>query len=299
MNNSVTNSFYIVATNVNSAPVFVGITNRTLLEDRSTNVAFTLTDVDNANVRLTASSSSNALVSVSVSGTGTSRTMTLIPGSNKNGGPATITLIADDGSQTVTNTFEATVTAVNDAPIFSLSTNRIAIAEDASSQTISNLIVSASAGPSDESSQTLTYSVSTLATNFFSSQPSIDTNGTLTFTVATNQFGTNLVNVIVADSGGTSNGGRDRATNALYVAVSSSNDAPILSSFNALTVTEDFGTTNIAFTVTDVDTTISRVSISSSSSDTNVVHRSPRNLIEGRYESLSNHTMPVSSHIHG
>ena len=57
-------------------------------------------------------------------------TLTFTPKTNMNGS-LSITLIANDGAASSTNSFLLTVSAVNDAPSFTLSTNVVSIAEDA------------------------------------------------------------------------------------------------------------------------------------------------------------------------
>jgi hypothetical protein len=66
------------------------------------------------------------------------------------------------------------------------------------------------AGPADESAQTLTYttSVDLQGALLFSSQPSIAPDGTLSFT-PNGVLGTATVTVHVEDDGGTANGGVD------------------------------------------------------------------------------------------
>jgi VCBS repeat-containing protein len=46
-------------------------------------------------------------------------------------GSATITLMANDGALSTTNSFALTVTGVNDLPAFTVSTNLVLVAEDA------------------------------------------------------------------------------------------------------------------------------------------------------------------------
>ena len=63
-------------------------------------------------------------------------------------------------------------------------------------------------GPSTESTQTVTFSVTgNTGPGLFSVQPSISTTGTLTYTPLANAFGTATITVIAKDSGGTANGG--------------------------------------------------------------------------------------------
>ena len=71
---------------------------------------------------VTASSSDQALIpnaNIVLGGSGANRTVTVTPVANANGGPATITLTVSDGVNLVTETFNVTVTPVNDPPTIS------------------------------------------------------------------------------------------------------------------------------------------------------------------------------------
>jgi hypothetical protein len=128
-------------------------------------------------------------------------------------------LIANDGSASTTNSFTLNVTAVNDQPSFAVSTNLVLVGEDAGIITNASFLTSLSAGPGNETNQTWTFTV-TSGTNFsFATAPAISTNGTLTFRVATNAVGTNLITVVMKDSGGTTGGGKDSATNTFSIGV--------------------------------------------------------------------------------
>jgi hypothetical protein len=95
------------------------------------------------------------------------------------------------------------VTAVNDLPAFTVSTNLVLLAEDAGSITNASFLTGLSTGPGNETNQTWTFTV-TAGTNFsFATAPAISTNGTLTFRTATNAVGTNTITVVMKDNGGT------------------------------------------------------------------------------------------------
>ena len=76
------------------------------------------------------------------------------------------------------------MTAVNDPPSFALPTSPDqTVLEDAGAQTVSGFATSISAGPANESGQTLTFHVSNDNNGLFSAQPSINVStGTLTYT---------------------------------------------------------------------------------------------------------------------
>ena len=122
-----------------------------------------------------------------------------------------------------------TVTAVNDAPSFDLpaSPNQTVL-QDSGPQTVSGFATNISAGPSDESGQTLTFNVSNDNNALFSAQPAIDASGELTYESASGATGTALVSVSLSDDGGTANGGDDTsATQQFTITVVPLNDAPV------------------------------------------------------------------------
>ena len=132
---------------------------------------------------------------------------TYVPDPDFNGEDS-FTYHASDGalsSGTVTVTI--TVNAVNDAPSF---TSGGDVSWNAADGAFSQAWATGSAGPANESAQTLTYttSVDLLGALLFSSQPSISSDGTLSFTPNGLQ-GTATVTVHVEDNGGTANGGVD------------------------------------------------------------------------------------------
>jgi VCBS repeat-containing protein len=132
---------------------------------------------------------------------------TYVPDPDFNGGDS-FTYHATDGtlsSSTVTVTI--TVNAVNDAPSF-VSGGPVSV--NAADGAYSQAWATGTAGPADESAQTLTYitSVDLPGALLFSSQPSIAPDGTLSFT-PNGLLGTATVTVHVEDNGGTANGGVD------------------------------------------------------------------------------------------
>src|SRR6185369_8612470 len=98
---------------------------------------------------------------------------------------------------------------VNDAPSFTKGADQT-VNEDAGAQTVNNWATAISAGPADESGQTLTFQV-TNNTNasLFSAGPAISSGGTLTYTPAANANGSATITINLKDNGGTANGGVD------------------------------------------------------------------------------------------
>ncbi|MBL8311372.1 MAG: tandem-95 repeat protein [Burkholderiales bacterium] len=160
--------------------------------------------------------------------------LTFTPAANANGS-ATITVRVQDNGGTANggvdtsaaSTLTINVTPVNDAPSFTKGAD-VTVLQNAAAQTIPNWATAISAGPADESGQTLTFQV-TGNTNpaLFSVAPAIAADGTLTFTPATNQPGTAAITVVLKDNGGTANGGVDTsAAQTFNINVTFVNQAP-------------------------------------------------------------------------
>src|SRR5262249_33549049 len=156
------------------------------------------------------------------------------------------------GQKSVTNKFKLTVSPVDQPPSYSLSTNLVLAAENAGPITISDFITAVRAGPTNESGQSLTFNVLTSTNNStnvtFAAFPKVvqqGTNADLTFTTATNAFGTNILTVIVTDSGSTNNGGVNAYTNSFTLAVAWVDQAPRIGGNTNRTILENM-TTNVA-----------------------------------------------------
>lgn len=268
-----TNTMSLTVTGANDLPIMEALTNLVVLEDVAPVVRTVLvSDADDAitNVTVTAVSSDTNILAADITGTDTNRTLTLTPATNAFG-TVTVTLVANDGTETTTNEFEFEITSVNDAPLFTLSTNLVTIAEDSGLQSIASFLTGIASGPANESAETNDFTVSTTNTAFFATQPAISTNGTLTFTVATNTYGTNEITVVMNDSGGTDDGGTNQsAAQTFEIVVTAVNDTPAISGLANFTIREDAGTTNRAFILTDVDSDMTNVTVTATSSDTNV-----------------------------
>src|SRR3990170_1121961 len=117
-----------------------------------------------------------------------------------------------------------------------------------------------SAGPADESGQTLSFNITgNNNPSLFSVAPSIAPDGTLSFTPADDANGTATITVTLQDDGGTTNGGVDTSAPVNFdIIVSGVNDAPVNTVPGAQSVNEDtdlvFSTVNgNALSVADID----------------------------------------------
>ncbi|MES2790166.1 MAG: Ig-like domain-containing protein, partial [Planctomycetota bacterium] len=186
-------------------------------------------------------------------------TYTAAPNAN---GTATVTVkIHDNGGTTpngvdtsTTQTFTITINAVNDAPSFTVGGNQSSN-EDAGAQSVTEFIDNFSTGPADESGQIVNYIVTNDNNSLFSSQPTIDANGNLTYTAAPNANGTAIVSVKIHDNGGTSNGGVDTSTIQTFtITINAVDDAPVANdAIFTLSETATVGTAVGTATATDPD----------------------------------------------
>ena len=156
----------------------------------------------------------------------------------------------------MSDTFTLTVSPVNDAPSFTAGTNQV-VNEDADQQTVA-WATGISAGPDDESSQTLAFTVTNNNNALFAVQPTIAPEGTLTYRPAADASGTATVTVILTDDGGTANGGIDTSAEQTFtITMNPVNDAPNMTSHNeAALVTVAIEENNLAVTnvtASDID----------------------------------------------
>jgi hypothetical protein len=141
--------------------------------------------------------------------------LTYTPAANANG-TATVTVIAHDDGGTANGgvdqssplTFTITVGPVNDAPSFAVGPNQTVLSL-AGPQTVPGWATGIAAGPADESSQSVTFSVTNDSTGLFAGQPAVAPNGTLTYTPNLLALGSATVTVRAVDNGGIASGGSD------------------------------------------------------------------------------------------
>jgi methionine-rich copper-binding protein CopC len=156
----------------------------------------------------------------------TTSTVNYTPAANYNGTDSFTFRASDGNGGTDDGVANITIASVNDAPSFLIGPT-VSVLEDAGAQTVSSWATSISAGPSDESGQTVTFTTTNTNNSLFSVQPSVASNGTLTFTPAANAYGSATITVTLHDSGGIANGGSDTsASQTSTITVNAVNDAP-------------------------------------------------------------------------
>ncbi len=118
------------------------------------------------------------------------------------------------------------VLPVNDPPTFTKGPG-VTVSEDAGARSIANWATNIAPGPTNESGQTVAFTVSHNNPSLFSAPPAISPGGTLSFTPAANANGTALVTALLQDNGGTANGGQNTsAPQTFTITVQPVNDAP-------------------------------------------------------------------------
>ena len=240
MANSIAATFTVTLTPVNDVPSFTKGANQTSVEDGgaqtvndwATAISKGPADESTQTVSFTVTNNNNSLFS-SQPAVSSAGVLTYTAAANATGS-ATVTLhISDDGGTTnggidtsVNQSFTITITDVNDAPSFTKGADQTVL-EDAAAQTVNGWATALSKGPSNESSQTLSFNVSNNNSALFSSQPAVSSTGNLTFTPAVNANGSAIVTVNIMDNGGTANGGVDTSANQTFtITITAVNDAP-------------------------------------------------------------------------
>lgn len=216
-------------------PSLENISNQTTAEDTPKPVTFNLGDGTGALIStVTAISSNTALVAndsahLSISGSGGSRTLTITPNTDANsaanGGTTTITVtVTATNGRTAVDTFDLTVTEVNDAPN-AVNDTLPAIDEDSETQLIpfTDLLANDSTGPANENGQTLTI---TDVGNAFGGTVTIkDPN--VEFTPAANYSGPAGFDYTVTDNGATNSIVDPKSDTAtVSFTINSINDSP-------------------------------------------------------------------------
>lgn len=176
---------------------------------------------------------------------------------------------SDDGQRFAVGQVEVTITPVNDAPSFTLNTALITVDEDAGAQTFAAVVSDAFAGTGLERDalgnlrtvdaagdftegrpesvdQALSFEFTQLSidpTLSFSSQPMLNPDsGELSFTAASDAFGTATYSVLIRDSGpGDGNNVNVSAAQTITLTVNPINDAPGFDLSTDPTVLEDAG----------------------------------------------------------
>lgn len=216
-------------------------------EDNAVTVTLSGSDVDGDSLTFSiVSGPANGSLGPIVQVSSTSATVTYTPNLNFNGTDSFVYRANDGNGGTDDATATIPVAPVNDPPAF-LAGPTVTVLEDAGPQTIPNWVTSISPGPADESGQSVTFSVTNSDPTLFAVQPSVAPNGTLTFTPASNAYGSATLTIVAQDNGGTANGGNDTsAAQTSSITVTPVNDAPSFTKGANQAVNEDAGAQSVS-----------------------------------------------------
>ncbi|MFB8796783.1 MAG: DUF4347 domain-containing protein [Microcoleus sp.] len=178
--------------------------------------------------------------------------LTYTPAADANGTSTFDVTVKDSGGTpgvdtSATQTLTITVNPVNDKPSFSNLSNQTLTSWTNTIQTVSGWANTVIFGPANESTQTVSnYTVTNTDNTLFTAQPSVATNGTLTYTPS-GKPGTATVSVQLQDDGGIANTGVDLSNTATFnITV----PAPKVNLSASTTTASEAGTTAITFTAT-------------------------------------------------
>ncbi|MEM9553803.1 MAG: IPTL-CTERM sorting domain-containing protein [Acidobacteriota bacterium] len=248
-------------------PTITPIADQSIAEDASTGpLAFTIGDPDTPIdlLDVTATSSDQALIpdgNLVITPPGmdpaTDRTITATPLPDQNGGPVTITLSVADGVTTVTETFDITVTPVDDPPTVTAIADQT-IAEDGATGplafTVADIDTPLPLGVSATSSDQALIPDGNLVIG--GAQPNL----TITATpVADQNGGPVTVTLTVTD-------GTTPVVETFTVTVTPVDDPPTITPIPDQVIAEDGATAALPFTVADIDTPLP-LGVSATSSD--------------------------------
>ena len=221
--------FTIIVTAVNDAPSFTSGGNVGVFEDSgaysqawasSLSAGPSDESAQTLNLNITGNTAPGLFLSApSISNTGQ---LSFTPATNAVG-VATVTVnivdnggIANGGSDTsVGQMFTITLNQVNDVPSFTKGADQT-FNQDTGAHTINAWATSLLAGPANESGQTLSFNVSNNNNALFSTQPSVNGMGDLSFTSAMGVNGNATVILNIMDNGGTAMGGVDTSANQSF-----------------------------------------------------------------------------------
>lgn len=221
---------FAILIETNAPPQAAGLQNQQLREGAGQQVqAFRIFGSDVASPAITVETSIPALIpaaNIALTPLAFAGTISYTPLPQANGS-ATLTLTINDGNAATSTAFVVTVTAVNDEPTF-LKGPDVTVPRGAGPQALVTWASDVSAGPPDEAGQTLSFEVTNNSNpGIFSSPPSVNAAGTLTFTPNRETSGVSTIGLRLRDDGGTADGGADTSAVQFFtVTTQPTNNAP-------------------------------------------------------------------------
>jgi len=238
--NTATYTFTIAVNSDNDPPTAVAVPDSTVLEDAAPidyNLYTIFGDEEDADDQLVFSIEgevdSTLFDTFTIAGNPALLTITLLADAS---GDGSITVRATDtGGLWKQETIGLTVLPVNDAPTFTAGPDQ-ALPQNAPLQSVPGWATDISAGPENETDQTIDFQLTTDNDALFVALPDISADGTLTYAPAPGDdvFGVATVTVTL-DDGGTTNGGKDASeAQTFQITIDRFNTAPNASEDNYL-----------------------------------------------------------------
>jgi PKD repeat protein len=259
--------FNITILEVNNSPTFnIGISPIVKEDSGMSVIANWATDIQpgppdewNQNVSFIVNTTNAALFSQTPEIT-SSGTLTFSPLADAFGTAIVTVVLKDDGpiangasNMSDPQMFNITVLPVNDTPSFT-SGDDIEVIEDIDNYKIINWATNISAGPVNESEQTVQFLITTNNDQLFEQKPVISPTGTLIFVPASQGLGSATVSIWLKDTGGTDNNGKDTSDeHLLKITVNGVNDPPIFTKGPDITIYEDMGMQSFAQWATNIE----------------------------------------------
>lgn len=241
----------------NDVPVITqgSTTSITLLEDNSQSITLNATDIENDTLTWSiANQATNG--TATATGTGLSKSVSYTPDENFNGTDSFVVSV-NDGSDADTITVSVTVTAVNDAPQITQGTNTsITVVED--------VIKSFTLNATDQEDSVLTWTIQTPATLGIAVVTGTGNSKSISYTPNAETSGNDSFVIQVTDNVLT-----DSIT--VNVTINSVNDAPTITNITNRTINEDEDTGNVVFTIGDVETSTSALTLTKSSNNLTLI----------------------------
>jgi hypothetical protein len=262
-------SFTLTVTSGNDLPTISAIGSQNVEEDETTGaIPFTVGDLETSAATLTvqATSSNTGLLPVNrieFGGSGASRTVRLDPLANQSGTAQVTLTVRDANGGSASTSFTLTVTAVNDLPTISAISSPT-IEEDETTGTIPFTV-----GDLETSAAALTVQATSSNTGLLPVNR-IEFGGsgasrTVRVDPVANQSGTAHVTLTVRDANGGS------ASTSFTLTVTAVNDLPTISAISSPTIDEDETTGPILFTVGDIETAASALTVKATTSNVSLV----------------------------
>ncbi|MEI7884924.1 MAG: Ig-like domain-containing protein, partial [Clostridia bacterium] len=258
----------------NNLYLLEGSTINMSLEEDSTGAALLL-NATNGGITTWIVSTQPAKGSTTISGIGENRLVTYTPNANAYGSDSFLVQVTDDQGGSDSITVHVTITAINDAPTITAIEN-FSMDEDTTTSRALEI------GDLDGDTLTLSFSSDNQAL-LTSSSIKLLRNGnqvTIEISPVANQFGTGSVTITVAD-------GTTTSSMSFTVAVNAVNDAPTISAISAKTMLEDSSTGAIGFSISDLETSVGGLSLTVSSSNSDLIDTSGIELGETNAEGVT------------